>query len=206
MRYTGPKNRIARRQGIDLGLKTPGSKSHARLMKKIAVPPGQHGLNKRRKVSERGNQIRETQKIRFMFGVSAKQMKNYFAKAVSTKGNTALYLSTLLESRLDNCVFRLGFAPTRAAARQLVSHGHFTVNGSMVSIPSYQVKVGDVITFKSESTQKIPAVAQMLELKDLIIPAWLEKQATVGKLLEKPNMDILKDQVDLRLVIEYFSR
>lgn len=206
MRYTGPKNRIARRQGIDLGLKTPGSKSHARLLKKIAVPPGQHGLNKRRKVSERGNQIRETQKLRFMFGVTAKQLKNYFKKAVSTKGNTALYLCTLLESRLDNTVYRLGFSPTRAAARQMTTHGHITINGAVLDIPSYQVKIKDVISFKSEKTQKIPAVVKMLEIKDLIMPHWLERQAIVGKLLEKPTMDVLKDQIDLRLVIEYFSR
>ena len=206
MRYTGPKNRIARRQGVDLGLKTPGSKSHARLLKKIAVPPGQHGLNKRRKISERGNQIRETQKLRFMFGVTAKQLKNYFKKAVATKGNTALYLCTLLESRLDNTVYRLGFAPTRASARQMTTHGHITINGFVLDIPSYQVKPGDVVSFKSEKIQKIPAVIKMLEMKDYIIPHWLEKQATVGKLLEKPNMDVLRDQIDLRLVIEYFSR
>ncbi len=206
MRYTGPKNRIARRQGIDLGLKTPGSKSHARLLKKIAVPPGQHGLNKRRKVSERGNQIRETQKLRFMFGVTAKQLKNYFKKAVSTKGNTALHLCELLESRLDNTVFRLGLTPTRAAARQMTTHGHITVNGRVLSIASYHVKIGDVVTFKSDKTEKIPAVVKMLEIKDGIIPHWLEKQATIGKLIEKPNMDALKDQIDLRLVIEYFSR
>ena len=206
MRYTGPKNRIARRQGVDLGLKTPGSKSHARLLKKIAVPPGQHGLNKRRKISERGNQIRETQKLRFMFGVTAKQLKNYFKKAVAKKGNTALYLCTLLESRLDNTVYRLGFAPTRASARQMTTHGHITINGFVLDIPSYQVKPGDVVSFKSEKIQKIPAVIKMLEMKDYIIPHWLEKQATVGKLLEKPNMDVLRDQIDLRLVIEYFSR
>lgn len=206
MRYTGPKNRIARRQGIDLGLKTSGSKSQERLLKKIAVPPGQHGLNKRRKVSERGNQIRETQKLRFMFGVTAKQLKNYFKKAVSTKGNTALYLCTLLESRLDNTVYRLGFAPTRAAARQMTTHGHITVNGKVLNIPSYQVRIADAISFKSDKIQKTPAVVKMLEIKDLIIPHWLERQATVGKLLEKPNMDVLRDQIDLRLVIEYFSR
>lgn len=206
MRYTGPKNRIARRQGIDLGLKTLGSKSQERLLKKIAVPPGQHGLNKRRKVSERGNQIRETQKLRFMFGITAKQLKNYFKKAVSTKGNTGLYLCTLLESRLDNTVYRLGFAPTRASARQLTTHGHITVNGKVLNIASYQVMPGDVVSFKTEKTQKIPAVVKMLEMKDLIIPHWLEKQASTGKLLEKPNMDALKGQIDLRLVIEFFSR
>lgn len=206
MRYTGPKNRIARREGIDLGLKTPGSKSHSRLMKKIAVPPGQHGINKRKKVSERGRQIRETQKLRYMFGLSAKQLKNYFAKAVATKGNTALFLCALLESRLDNVVYRLGLAPTRAAARQFVSHGHIKVNDKKVTIPSYQLKAGDVVAFGSEKIQKAPVVQQTLETKDLILAPWLEKQASVGKLTEKPNESILKEQIDLRLVIEYFSR
>jgi len=206
MRYTGPRNRVARRNGADLSLKTPGSKSHARLLKKIAVPPGQHGANTRRKVSERGRQIRETQKLRFMFGVTARQLKNYFGKAVIIKGNTASYLCTLLESRLDNVLYRLGFAPTRSAARQYVTHGHVLVNGKRVAIPSYHMKPGDVVAYKGESIQKAPAIAQMLEAKDLIIPAWLERQATLGKVLEKPTQDGLKDQIDLRLVIEYFSR
>jgi len=206
MRYTGPKNRIAKREGIDLGLKTPGSKTHARLMKKIAVPPGQHGINKRKKVSERGRQIREAQKLRYMFGITTKQLKNYFSKAVATKGNTALFLCALLESRLDNIVYRLGFAPTRAAARQYVSHGHITIGGKRVTIPSYHIKLGEVIAFGSDKMQKTPVVQSMLEMKDLIMPTWLEKQAAVGKLIEKPNADILKEQIDLRLVIEYFSR
>lgn len=206
MRYTGPKNRIARRNGADLSMKTPGSKSHARLLKKIAVPPGQHGLNKRRKVSERGRQIRETQKLRFMFGVTARQLKNYFAEAVSIKGNTASFLSELLERRLDNIVFRLGFAPTRAAARQFVTHGHIKVNGKVVSIPSYKMRAGETVSFKEKSLDKSAVVQAMLEAKDLIIPAWLERQGGAGKLLETPTADGLKDQVDLRLVIEYFSR
>ena len=206
MRYTGPKNRIARREGIDLGLKTPGSKSHTRLMKKIAVPPGEHGVNKRKKVSERGHQIRETQKLRFMFGLSAKQLKNYFAKAVATKGNTALFLCILLESRLDNVIYRLGLAPTRAAARQFVSHGHITVEGKRLNIPSYQLRPGETVSFISEKMLKSPVVQKTLETKDLIMPHWLEKQATVGKLIETPNESVLKEQIDLRLVIEYFSR
>ncbi len=206
MRYTGPKNRIARRNGADLSMKTPGTKSHARLLKKIAVPPGQHGLNRRRKISERGRQIRETQKLRFMFGVTSKQLKNYFTEAVSIKGNTASFLSELLERRLDNVVFRLGFAPTRASARQFVTHGHVTVNGSVVSIPSYKMKAGDVISYKAKALDKSPVVQTMLQAKDIIIPEWLERQGAVGKLLAIPGADALKDQVDLRLVIEYFSR
>ncbi len=206
MRYTGPKNRIARRNGADLSMKTPGSKSHARLLKKITVPPGQHGLNRRRKVSERGLQIRETQKLRFMFGITSKQLKNYFTEAVSIKGNTASFLSELLERRLDNVVFRLGLASTRAAARQFVTHGHVTVNGSVVSIPSYKMKAGDVVAFKAKALDKSAVVQTMLQAKDIIIPSWLERQGAVGKLLAIPTAESLKDQVDLRLVIEYFSR
>lgn len=206
MRYTGPRNRLARREGVDLGLKTPGSKSHARLLKKIAVPPGQHGATLRRKRSERGRQIRETQKLRFLFGVTARQLKNYFSRAVKTKGNTGLYLSILLESRLDNVIYRLGFAPTRAAARQYVSHGHVKVNNETVTIPSYQIKVGDLISFANEKIQKTPVVQKMIEAKDYIVPGWLERTANQGKIIQKPAQEGIKDQVDLRLVIEYFSR
>jgi len=206
MRYTGPRNRIARREGVDLGLKTPGSKSHARLLKKIAVPPGQHGTRLRRKRSERGRQIRETQKLRYMFGITSKQLKNYFAKAVKTKGNTALYLCILLETRLDNVVYRLGFAPTRAAARQYTSHGHIKVNEKEVTIASYQVKINDIISFSSEKIQKTPLVQKSLDTKDYIMPVWLERKVNQGKVILKPGLEGVKEQVDLRLVIEYFSR
>ena len=128
---------------MDLGLKTPGSKNHARLLNKLTVLPGQHGVRRRRKTSERGIQLREKQKLRFIFGISEKQMKNYFKKSVVKKGNTALYISQYLERRLDNIVYRLGLAPTRASARQLVVHGHIAVEDKKMSIPSYQVKVGD---------------------------------------------------------------
>ncbi len=121
MRYTGPRNKIARREGVDLGLKTPGSKSHARLLKKLNILPGQHGIKGRKKLSERGRQLREKQKLRFMFGITEKQLKKYFLQASEKKGNTAIFLSRFLELRLDNIVYRLGFAPTRPCARQLVS-------------------------------------------------------------------------------------
>src|SRR3989338_1026851 len=134
MRYTGPRNRISRREGMDLGLKTPGSKSHASLLKKMNVLPGQHGTRGRRKVSEYGKQVREKQKLRYMFGITEKQLKNYFQKAVKKTGNTGEYLSQYLEQRLDNVVYRLGFAPTRSAARQLVSHRHVRINDKILSI------------------------------------------------------------------------
>lgn len=207
MRYTGPKNRIARREGVDLGLKTPGSKSHANLLKKISVPPGQHGAGRRvKKMSERGKQLRETQKLKYIFGISAKGLTRYFRMAVKKTGNTGLFMSQFLEKRLDNVVFRLGFAPTRAAARQLVNHKHFKVNDKVVGIPSMQMRIGDVVTFTDGKTEKIPAVEKALENKDLFVPAWLERKAVVGKLVAEPTAELIEKQIILRLVIEYFSR
>ncbi len=206
MRYTGPKNRIARREGIDLGLKTPGSKSHARLLKKLNVLPGQHGTRGRRKVSERGIQLREKQKLRFMFGLTEKQLKNYFGKAREKKGNTALHLSQYLEKRLDNVVFRLGLAPTRAASRQLINHGHVSVNDKKVRVASYQLRVGDKVTFIKDKSAKIPYIKASLDNKDLMIPSWVEKKAIVGRLAAEPTLDEIAKQINLRLIIEYYSR
>jgi len=206
MRYTGPKNRIARREGVDLGLKTPGSKSHAQLLRRLNILPGQHGAKKKRKVSERAMQLREKQKLRFLFGLTEKQLKKYFQTASFKKGNTALYLGLFLEKRLDNIVYRLGFAPTRAAARQLVRHGHIAINNKKLSIPSFQVKINDMIGFSSEKSQKIPYIEKSLTNKDVIIPAWLEKKAVMGKLIAEPTNIEIEKQVDLRLVIEYYSR
>jgi len=206
MRYLGPKNRISRREGVDLELKTVGSKSHARLLKKLNVPPGQHGIRKRKKVSERGTQLREKQKLRYMFGITETQLKNYFKKASLKKGNTASYLSHSLESRLDNIIFHLGFAPTRAAARQLITHGHITINKKKLSIPSYQVRVGEEIGFFNDKTTKIPYIESSLNIKDIILPAWLEKKATVGKLIAEPTQEVIEKLINLRLIIEYYSR
>lgn len=206
MRYLGPKNRISRREGLDLELKTVGSKSHARLLKKLNVPPGQHGLRRKKKVSERGTQLREKQKLRFMFGITETQLKKYFKKASSKKGNTALYLSQYLEKRLDNIIFHLGFAPTRASARQLVTHGHFMINKKKVSIPSYQVKVGEEVSFFEDKTTKIPYIENSLNNKDIIFPSWLERKAVNGKLIMEPTQDTIARQINLRLIIEYYSR
>lgn len=206
MRYTGPRNRIARREGMDLGLKTPGSKNHARLLKKLNVLPGQHGTRGRRKVSERGVQLREKQKLRFMFGLTEKQLKNYFGVAREKKGNTALYFTQYLEKRLDNIVYRLGLAPTRPAARQLITHGHISVNDKKVRVASYQVRVGDKVTFANEKTAAIPYIKTMLENKDQMIPAWIEKKAIAGKLVSEPSLDEIAKQINLRLIIEYYSR
>lgn len=206
MRYTGPKNRIARREGVDLGLKTPGSKSHAQLLRRLNIFPGQHGAKKRRKVSERAHQLREKQKLRFIFGLTETQLNKYFKIASFKKGNTALYVGQFLEKRLDNIVYRLGLAPTRAAARQLVRHGHIEVNDKKLSIPSYQVRTGEMIGFTKEKSQKIPYIEKSLSNKDIIVPEWLEKKATMGKLVSEPTNNEIEKQVNLRLVIEYYSR
>jgi len=206
MRYVGPRNRIARREGLDLGLKTPGSKSHARLLKRLNVKPGQHGARMKRKISERAVQLREKQKLRYIFGVTEGQLKKYFKIASAKKGNTALYLAQFLESRLDNTVYRLGFAPTRAAARQLINHGHIKVNDRVVDIPSYQLKVNDIVSFAKEEAIKIPYIEKMMANKDLILPRWLERKATVGKMVEAPTSEEIDKQINLRLVVEYYSR
>ena len=206
MRHIGPKNRLARRQGIDLELKTFGSKSQNRLMRQLTTPPGQHGANTRRKVSESGRQLREKQKLRFMFSVTETQMENYFAVAKRFEGNTGKKLCELLEKRLDNAVYRAGFAPTRAAARQLVNHGHFLVNGVKLSIPSYQIKQNDVITFKKADSAKIPYIESALERKEYEAPAWIERTGTTVKILATPSSETLEKQVNLRLIIEFYSK
>jgi len=206
MRYTGPRNRIARREATDLGLKTIGSKAHATLLKKLNVRPGQHGTRGRRKISEHAAQLREKQKLRFIFGLTEKQLKKYFKSATKKKGNTAFYLVLYLEKRLDNLVFRLGFSPTRAAARQLVGHGHIMVNDKTVSIPSYQMKKGDIITFSKAQSAKIPYIEKSLLNKDLLIPNWLDRKGTVGKMVAEPDSELIENQINLRSVIEYYSR
>ncbi len=206
MRYTGPRNRLARRQGADLELKTIGSKSHGRLMRLLTVPPGQHGANKRRKTSEMSRQLREKQKLKFMFGVNERQMENYFTKAKRTRGNTGKYLCQLLESRLDNVLYRAGFAPTRAAARQLVSHHHVTVNNKMNSISSYSVRVNDVIAFRKPETAKIPHIDISLTRPDYVAPSWLKRENDTIQLLQTPDFGALEKQVNLRLIIEFYSK
>jgi len=206
MRYTGPKNKIARRQATDLGMKTTGSKSHASLLKKINIKPGQHGARYRRKVSEHAKQLTEKQKLRYIFGITETKLKKYFTVSSRKEGNTAVHLSELLERRLDNVVYRLGLAPTRAAARQLVSHGHAQVNGKNMDIPSYLLKNNDTVTFKSPKTKEIPYLQAFRETNEIIIPEWLELKKDSGSLVKTPDNSLIEQQVNLRLVIEFYSR
>lgn len=206
MRYTGPKNRIARREGIDLGLKTVGSKSHANLLKKINVIPGQHGLSRRPKLTDYGIQLREKQKMKRIYGSNETQMKNTFMKADKMVGNTAENLVQRLERRLDNVIYKLGFAPTRSSARQLVCHGHIAVNGKKLDIPSYLISAGEVISFNNGKTQKIPYIATSLEKTDAILPKWLERKGAVGKIIALPQKDDMLEEINLQLVVEFYSR
>jgi len=207
VRKTTPKNKIARREGIDMGFKTPGSKAHASLLKRMNVKPGQHGSKRqRRKQSEVGKQLREKQKLRFLFGVTETQLKNYFKKAVQKRGNTSVLLSQNLEKRLDNIVFRLGLAPTRGSARQLVNHRHFKVNGGIVSSPSFIVKTGDMIEIAKDKTKKIPYIEAFISNKDFILPKWLKRKANKGELVSEPTDEEISKQIDLRSVVEFYSR
>ncbi len=135
-----------------------------------------------------------------------KNGKNTKKSQAKKKGNTILYLVQYLEKRLDNCVYRLGLAPTRASARQLVCHGHISVNGKKMTIPSYLIKANEVITIANEKTTKIPYIEKQLNNKDIIIPVWFEKKATAGKMIAEPTRYEIEKQVNLRLIIEYYSR
>ena len=204
-RYTGPKNRIARREGQDLGFKTPGSSAHASLLRKINIPPGMHGQKRKRKPSEYAIQLREKQKAKRIYGTLERQFKNYFQEALKKKATTGEALLQRLETRLDNVIFRLALCPTRAGARQLVSHGHVLVDGKKVNIPSFSVKKDQVIALSDKAT-KIPAVAKMLEDKNPHLPAWLERKGPFGKVLKIPSRDEIETELDESQIVEYYSR
>jgi len=196
-RYTGPKDRLSRREGVDLFGK--GSK-----LTRLNVPPGVHGSKVSRAPSYYGRQLREKQKVKRIYGVREGQFKRYVEKALKSKGNTADALFSLLESRLDNVIYRLNFANTRAAARQLVSHRHVLVNGKKVNIPSYQVKKGDVITLDSKALA-IPYIKKTIEEKNVKIPKWLERKAVAGKIVSQPSFEDVNEPVSAQDVIEFYS-
>lgn len=201
-RYTGPKNRLMRREGVNLGLK---SESKLSVEKRLNVPPGQHGGKGRRRVSEFGQQLREKQKAKRLYGVLERQFKKYYHQASKRKGATGEALFEILESRLDNVIYRLGFAPTRAMARQLVSHKHVLVDGKKVNIPSFLVRPGVVVSLDSKAIS-IPIVGKLLEEKDKTLPDWLERSAAVGKVNRLPNSDEIPTEIDKQLIVEYYSR
>ena len=199
-RYTGPKTKIARRFGEPIF-------GPDKVLQKRNFPPGQHGANKRRKTSEYGTQLREKQKAKYTYGVLEKQFRNLFNKASRMKGITGEILLQLLEQRLDNVVFRLGIAPTRAAARQLVLHRHITVNGKVVGIPSYQVLPGQIIGVR-ERSKSLEVIADALAGFNHSKYPWIEWDETMkaGKFLHVPERADIPENIKEQLIVELYSK
>ena len=205
-RYLDSKCRLCRREGTKLFLKGERCFSpKCPLEKKGAVAPGQHGLKMRRRLSEYGVQLREKQKAKRTYGVLERQFRRYFKKAFKKRGVTGEALLQLLELRLDNVVYRLGFVPSRSVARQLVRHGHILVDGKKVDIPSYQVKPGQVINLNPKA-MKIEVVKKSLAEKKKEIPSWLQKKAAVGKIIRLPTREEIGADIAEQLIVEYYSR
>ncbi len=200
-RYRGPKSKIARKFGDPIF----GTDKH---LERKNYPPGQHGNTRRRKkVSEYGVQLKEKQKAKYTYGVLEKQFRNLFEKASSAKGVTGEVLLQLLESRLDNVVYRLGIAPTRSAARQFVSHKHITVNGEVVNIPSSFVRAGDIVGVR-EKSKSLEAVVDSLSSKRYMSSSWLEWDETqmVGKFMNVPERSDIPEDIKEQLIVELYSK
>lgn len=199
-RYIGPKTRIARKFGEAI---YGSDKSFERKN----YPPGQHGNNRRKKTSEYGIQLKEKQKAKYTYGVLEKQFSNLFKRASRSKGITGEVLLGLLECRLDNVVYRMGIAPTRAAARQLVSHKHITVDGSIVNIPSYTVKADQVIGVR-EKSKSLEVITESLAASSVHNFSWLEfdNASLVGKFLNMPTREDIPENIKEQLIVELYSK
>jgi small subunit ribosomal protein S4 len=205
-RYLGPKAKLSRREGTDLLLKS--ARRAIADKAKFDTKPGQHGRTSGARTSDYGLQLREKQKVKRMYGVLERQFRRYFAEADRRRGNTGVNLLTLLESRLDNVVFRMGLASTRAEARQLVSHRAIEVNGQSVNIPSYLVKTGDVVAVR-EKSKKQARVLESLELaKQHGFPSWVEVAAdkAEGVFKKTPDRDEFGADINENLIVELYSR
>ena len=198
-RYTGPAYKKSRRLGFS-------TLENVKELAKSPYAPGQHGQDRRIKLSEYGILMQEKQKVRILYGLNEKQFKKTFEKASKMKGIAGENLLVLLESRLDNMVYRLGMARTRRSARQIVNHGHILVNGKKVDIPSYITKVGDVISVKENSLNH-PAIIDALE-QNKTVPAFLEmdKQKLTGKYLRTPERSELNPEINEQLIVEFYNR
>jgi small subunit ribosomal protein S4 len=205
-RYLGPKAKLSRREGTDLFLKS--ARRPIADKAKFESKPGQHGRTSGSRTSDYGLQLREKQKVKRMYGVLERQFRRYFAEAERRKGNTGATLLTLLESRLDNVAYRMGFGSTRAEARQLVSHKAITVNGKVVNIPSYSVKVGDTLALR-ENAKKQLRVQDALKLAESIgMPAWVQVDASKmeGIFKKTPDRDEFGADIKEALIVELYSR
>ena len=200
-RYTGPKTRVARKFGEPIF----GPDKH---LERKNFPPGQHGMNKKRKkTSEYGVQLREKQKAKYTYGILERQFHNTFEKASRSKGVTGEVLLQFLESRLDNTVFRFGISPSRAGARQLVSHRHITVNGEVVNIPSYQLKPGDIIGIREKSKSLEIIIDSLTTRKSSKLP-WLEwdDAQMAGKFMNLPERTDIPENIKEQLIVELYSK
>ena len=205
-RYIGPKAKLSRREGTDLFLKSARRSLESKC--KLDSKPGQHGRTSGARTSDYGNQLREKQKVKRMYGVLERQFRRYFAEADRRKGNTGETLLQLLETRLDNVVYRLGFASTRAEARQLVSHKAIVVNGNVVNVPSYQVKVGDVVSVREKAKKQV-RIAEALSLAEQTgFPMWISVDAKKmeGSLKTLPDRSDFNQEVNESLIVELYSR
>ena len=205
-RYLGPKGKLSRREGTDLFLKSARRPIGDKV--KFDSKPGQHGRTSGSRTSDYGLQLREKQKVKRMYGVLERQFRRYFAEADRRKGNTGETLLQLLETRLDNVAYRMGFGSTRAEARQLVSHKAFTVNGNVVNIASYAVKTGDVIAVR-EKAKKQTRIVEALSLAEQVgMPAWVSVDAKKmeGTFKSLPERNEIAHDVNESLIVELYSR
>lgn len=200
-RYTGPRSKIARKFGEPIF-------GPDKYLDRKNFPPGQHGMNKKRKkTSEYGVQLREKQKVKYTYGLLERQFRNFFEKAASQTGITSLVLLQMLESRLDNVVYRLGVAPSRPAARQLVSHRHITVNGNVVNIPSFLLRPGDIIGVR-EKSKSLEAIIESIGSNRRSKLAWLEWDETqmAGKYMSVPERSEIPENFKEQLIVELYSK
>lgn len=204
-RYIGPKCKLSRRAGVDLLLKSRARSLETKC--KLETPPGQHGARKQR-LSDYAAQLREKQKLKQMYGVLERQFRNYYTKATTQKGATGLNLLLMLEQRLDNVIYRIGFGRTRSEARQMVSHGAITVNGKRVNIPSYQVSVGDVIEVREKSRNQSRIAESMSIAAQAGFPEWLEidEKGLKGVFKAQPARDQFLPDINESLVVELYSK
>lgn len=206
-RYRGPSCKLARREGVDLNLKSPARAIDSKC--KLDQKPGQHGSDRRGRLSDYGVQLREKQKVRRIYGVLERQFRNYYKAASGSGGNTGEILLQLLEQRLDNVVYRMGFSVTRAQARQLVSHRAVQVNGSSVNLPSYQVKAGDEISLTEKASKQLRVKEAQTIAKDMdLIPDWVQVDAAACKGVFKsvPDRSDLPADINEALIVELYSK
>lgn len=206
-RYTGPTCKLARREGVDLGLKSPARSLDSKC--KLEQPPGQHGASRRQRLSDYALQLREKQKVRRMYGILERQFRNYYKKAAQRKGATGENLLLLLEGRLDNIVYRMGFAVTRAQARQMVSHRLIEVNGKVVNIPSAQIAAGDQVGVceKARNHLRVKEAVEVARDLDQVAP-WVEVDTDKldGTVKNLPERNDLPPDINENLIVELYSK